>query len=188
MAKFSHWHLTNAPFDISLEDFDFNSQKGNHQERPSSNTLKCSNYSGTRYRLGQCRAHLRWLPRTWHQSGFRTGLASEKCGGAPACHNMPATGLKMLQVCQRKKAQETRVHNKKNTPRRETKRLSCKHITWYLTSGLPGRAQAHAWLRGKLNAKGKDFEDAWGLPEEDNFHATSIRLDSTTQQANSRQM
>ena len=50
---------------------------------PSSNTLKCSNYSRTRYRLGQCRAHLRWLPRTWHQSGFRTGLASEKCGGAP---------------------------------------------------------------------------------------------------------
>ena len=143
---------------------------------PSSNNLKCSNYSRTRYRLGQCRAHLRWLPRTWHQSGFRTGLASEKCGGAPACHNMPATGLKMLQVCQRKKAQETRVHSKKNTPRRETKRLSCKHITRYLTCGLPGRAQAHAWLRGKLKAKGKDFEDAWGLPEDDSFRATSTWL------------
>ena len=86
-------------------------------------------------------------------------LSQNDYGGAPACHNMSATGLKMLQVCQRKKAQETRVHFKK-TPRRETKRLSCKHITRYLTSGLPGRAQAHAWLRGKLKAKGKDFEDA----------------------------
>ena len=30
-------------------------------------------------------------------------------------------------------------------------------------SGLPGRARAHAWLIGKLKAKGTNFEDTWGL-------------------------
>ena len=137
---------------------------------PNDNISK-KQYCCTGYRLGQCRAHLRWLPRTWHQSGFRTGLASERHVYASAYHNMSASGLRILEVCQRKAHECITLHQEE----RQSVYLT-EHITRYLTSGLPGRAQAHAWLRGKLKAKGKDFEDAWGLPEDDNFRATSTWL------------
>ena len=95
-----YWY---KPSDISLDDFDFNSQKdtvkiGKHLKnivvlhKVPVGSMPCSS-AMTSQNLAPI-----WFPH-WPRK-------REKCVGASAYHNMSATGLRMLEVCQRKKAHE----------------------------------------------------------------------------------
>ena len=77
----------------------------------------------------------------------------------------------------------TRVHKtESHAPRKETKRLSYKH----LASGLPGRARAHAWLLrlGKLKPKAQALKMLEGYPKMTTSAQFQYDFENMTQQAN----
>ena len=162
-----------------LDDFDFNSQKKHRQNRQTLKKYVAAQGTGWVNAVLICDD----FPELG--TNLISALASQ-ARGMCICIRMPHVRNWREDTWGMSEKEGTRVHKtESHAPRKETKRLSYKHITRYLTSGLPGRARAHAWLLrlGKLKPKAQALKMLEGYPKMTTSAQLQYDFGNTTQQA-----